>query len=405
MAGFDFKAEAEMKSSSKSQVTMLMIIGLVLFIVISLVLYLSKSSVKKQSQQSIKKIQETAIETQPIKEFVAKCMDKLAKDAVVLIGKQGGYIYKSQGGILVDYEETDKGILFTNYNGLKASYNILQPKFAVQSYSSEPPEYPWMTFPYKTAASNAEISDGYFGISNMPPLNASEGPNSIQTQIEAFIDNNLANCIDIGIFEKQGLGMAMHPSKTSVIIGSKDIFVQSKIPIIISNPATKETAELYDFSTSTDIRLKDMYFFVKELIGNDIKNIKFDIDNSGNDNDFFRISLIRDISSQDDIVTVTDEKSLIYGKPFEYAFARRNRMPALYYIRKNVLEFPQEYMINTSSLIPNQKLAAEDPDEDNYTFTITPQLPKKLDVPQIKFKVEVSDGQLSDYQTITVNRK
>ena len=65
---------------------MLMIVGLVLFIIVSFVLYLSKSAVKKQSQQSIKKTQETAMDTKPIKEFVNKCLDKLAKDAVVLIG-------------------------------------------------------------------------------------------------------------------------------------------------------------------------------------------------------------------------------------------------------------------------------------------------------------------------------
>ncbi|MBI2541137.1 hypothetical protein HYV80_00305 [Candidatus Woesearchaeota archaeon] len=394
-----------MKSSSKSQITMLMIIGLTLFIVISLVLYLSKSAVKKQSQQNIKIIQETAIETQPIKDFAAKCMDKLAKDAIVMIGRQGGYIYKSQGGNLVDYEETDEGIFFVNYNGVRSTYNILQPKFAVQSYSSDAPEYPWPTFPYRTSASNAEIAEGYFGISNMPPLNAPEGPNSIQTQLENFIDSNLAGCIDISIFEKQGLSIEMQQPKTTATISGSNTFIQSKIPMTITNPATRESTELHDFSTNVDIRLKDMYFFVKELIGNDIKNVKFDIDGSGNDKDSFSVKLMKGISSQDDIIIVTDEKSLIYGKPFEYVFARRNRMPALHYIRKNILEFPQGYILNMSSLIPNQKLAAEDPDEDNYTFTITPALPKKLEVPQLKFKIEVSDGQLADHQTITVNRK
>ena len=68
------------------------------------------------------------------------------------------------------------------------------------------------------------------------------------------------------------------------------------------------------------------------------------------------------------------------------------------------LNFPDGYVINLTNLIGNSKLMAEDPDEDNLTFTITPKLPKKLDIPQINFKIEVSDGQLSDYQIITVNR-
>ncbi|MBI2660163.1 hypothetical protein HYX07_03300 [Candidatus Woesearchaeota archaeon] len=68
------------------------------------------------------------------------------------------------------------------------------------------------------------------------------------------------------------------------------------------------------------------------------------------------------------------------------------------------LNFPDGYVINLTDLVGNSKLRAEDPDEDNLTFTITPKLPKKLDIPQINFRIEVSDGQLSDYQIITVNR-
>ena len=394
-----------MKSGSiKSQVTMLMILGLVIFIIVSLVLYLSKSAIKKQSQQNIKKVQETAIEIQPIKEFVVKCLDKLAKDAVVLIGKQGGYIYSSQGGTLVDYSETDEGLFFVKYNDLNVAYNILPPKFVIPPYSSEIPDYPWSTFPYRTATSNTPIFEGFFGISNIPPLNFSEGPNSIQTQIGVFIDSNLASCIDLRIFEKQEYEIEVKPSKTSVLIASGDLSIASKVPIKITNLATKEFAELNDFSTNVNIRLKDAYFFVKELIESDIKNIKFDISNSGNERDSFSIKHLKNVIFNEDLIIVTDDKSLIHGKPLEYVIARRNRAPAIHYLRKNTLQLPHGYIINRTNLISNQELKADDPDEDNYTFTITPSLPKVLDTPQIKFKVEVNDGQFSDYQVITVNR-
>lgn len=401
MARLDLKTKDKMK---KSQVTMLMMVGLFIFIFVSLALYLSKSVVKKQGQQNIKLTQETAIETQPIKEFAVKCMDKLAKDAVMLLGKQGGYIYSSQGGTLIDYQDTDEGLFFVENNGLKVAYNILPPKFALPPYASEIPDYPWTTFPYRTAASNAEIFEGFFGISNIPPLNSSEGQNSIQVQIESFIDSHIASCIDTSIFEKQGIEIQMQPSKTSVIIGSSGIIVASSMPISISNPATKEYAELKDFSTTLDIGLKDIYFFAKGIIENDIKNIKFNISDVKNSKDFINIKLIKDIFSSDDLIIVTDEKSLIYGKPYEYIFARRNKAPALYYIRKSTLEFPHNFEIKQSALLKNYALKAEDPDEDAYQFTITPELPKVLNVPQIKFKVEVSDGQFSDHQIITVNR-
>lgn len=392
------------QSHLKSQITMIMIIGLVLFITVSFILYISKSSVKKQGHQNIKTIQGTAIETQPIKEFAAKCLDKLAKDAVTLLGSQGGYIYSSQGGTLIDYSDTDEGLFFARHNSVNVAYNILPPKFAAPPYSSIAPDYPWQSFPYKAANSNEEIFEGFFGISNMPPLNSSEGPNSIQAQIEAFIDNNMRGCADFSSFEKQGIKITMQPAKTSVVIGSSDVTINSKIPIKISSKETSEFSEISDFSVNLNLRLRDIYFFSKELVEKDVKNIKFDIGSINNSRDFLSVKVLKHAFSNDDLVIITDEKSLISGKPFEYVFARRNRAPALYYIKKTVLDYPSLYAINQSELLGGYKLKAEDPDEDNYTFTITPSLPKVLNVPQIKFKVEVSDGRLSDYQTITVNR-
>lgn len=383
---------------------MLMILGLVIFIVISLVLYLSKSAVKKQGQQNIRNAQESSLEIQPIKEYAAKCLDKLAKDAVLILGRQGGYIYASQGGQLVDYQETDEGLFFVEHNGFKVAYNILPPKFTIPPYASEAPDYPWKTFPYRTAASNAEIFEGFFGISNIPPLNSSEGPNSIQSQIESFVDSSLANCIDSGIFEKQGLEIQMQQPKTSVIIGSSNIAATTRMQISISNPKIGEHAELNEFSATLDIGMRDAYFFAKDLIENDIKNIKFNISDGKNNKEPLRIKIIRDAFSTDDLIIITDEKSLINGNPFEYAFARKNRMPALFYIRNTELKFPHNYEISQSQLLKNYEMKAEDPDEDEYSVTITPQLPKILNVPQIRFKIEATDGQLSDHQIVTVNR-
>lgn len=388
--------------SLKSQVTMLMIMGLVLFIVVSLVLYLSKLAVKKQSQQNIKITIGTAVEIQPIKEFVTKCLDKLSKDATLLLGQQGGYIYASQGGTLVDYADTDEGLSFVKYNNNNVVYDILPPRFASPPYSSYIPNYPWITFPYTTPISNAEIFEGYFGINNMPPLDFSQGPNSIQSQIETFVDNKITTCADFNIFKKQGFDIFAGSRKTSVTISQDDINIKLNFPITVTNPTTKESIELKDFSTTLDVRLKNSYSFAKELIEHDIKNIKFDLKNITNPD--FNVEIIKDIRPYDDLIIITDKKSLINGNPYEYVFARRNRPPSLHFIRKTVLQFQQGYIINQSDLLQGSELKAEDPDEDNFTFTIYPSLPYTLEVPQKNFKIEVSDGALSDHQIIIVNR-
>ena len=389
---------------SKSQIAMLMVLGLVLFIIISLVLYISKSAVKKQTQQSVKKAQETKAEMQPVKEAIASCLDKTAKDALVLLGKQGGYIYKSQGGTLVDYSDTDEGLFYVNHNGANVAYNILPPKFSASTYSSEIPEYPWKTFPYGTEASSEEAFEGFFGISNMPPLNSSEGPNSMQEQIESFIDSNLGSCLDFRLFEQEGMQISKQKHKTYATIGSNDISINSKIPVKITNPATNEVAEFSDFSANIGIRLRDTYFFAREIVEKDIKSIKFNISNKGYERDNFKVDIIKDAFSNDDLIIISDDISQIYGKPFEYIFARRNRIPALHYIRKTTLNFPEGFQITQHDLLQNSTLKAYDADEDEVVFTITPPLPKTLNVPQIQFKIEASDGKLTDYQTLTVKR-
>ena len=389
--------------SKRSQVTMLMIVGIVIFIIVSLVLYLSKSSVKKQGQQGIKKSQEISIDQQPVKEFVSKCLDKLAKDAIYTLGQQGGYLYTSQGGPIVDNLDTDEGLFFVNQNGNKVQYDIIQPRFDVTPYYSSPPNYPWLTFPYKTPDSSQEIFEGFFGINSMPALNASTGSNSIQAQIENYIDNNMAQCADLTIFKEQGYEISMNRSRTSITIGSSDVSVKSTIPMKITNSFTKETSEIDDFSANVDVRLKDIYYFAKDLISSDIKNINFNIADEGNNKDSFNVKLIKDIFSKDDLVIVADTESIVNGKPLEYVFARKNRRPTLYYIKKNSLQLEHLHLITQEDLLNGTELKAMDPDEDNYTFKITPEVPKVLDIPQIQFKIEVSDGKLSDYQIITVN--
>lgn len=407
MAGLDFQVEVKMK---RSQVTVLMMIGLVLFILIGLALYFSKAAVKKKSQQGIEKIQESIIDAQPIKEFVASCLGKLAKDAVVMMGKQGGYIYSSQGGTLVDFSESEEGLQFINYNNFKAAYNIKNlPKFTYSPYSSEIPDYPWLYYPYRSPQSTSENFEGIFGMDVMPPLTPAGGSHSMQAQIENYVDSNLPKCANFDIFREQGYEIIMNPSKTSVIIGTDDISVQAKIPLTIAGPHAKEILELSNFSTNLNVRLRDAYYFTKELIESDVENIKFGIDDSKNDRDSFSVRTLKNAYLNDDIVIVADDKSLIYGQPHQYIFARKNRAPALYYIKKNVFEFDAGHVIKEEDLLQGNDLKAEDPDEDKITFTIEarlpdPKLPTVLDRPQIKFNVTASDGSLTDYQTLTANR-
>lgn len=403
MAGFNFKAEDKMKTK-KSQITMFIIIGLVLFIVVGLVLYLAKSAVKKQVQASTRSAQQTPVDTISIKNFVTNCLDKLSKESALMIGAQGGYLFKSQGGTLIDYDDiNDEGKFFIRYNNFKVVYNILPPRFESSFYTAKIPDYPWKTFPY--TSSHTEVFDGFFGINNMPFLYSTQGPHSIQVQMESYIDNNIENCMDTGFLKNQSYDVDIKKPKTEVTIGSSDLTVNIELPITLKNKNTKETFELSKFSTTIDLRLKDIYKYAKNLVDSDVKNIKFDIGKLSNPD--FGINIFQSFYSSDDIIIVTDQKSLINGKPFQYVFARKNRAPALYYLTPDVLYFDSGSTITEEDLLQGQELKAEDPDEDKLQYSIKAlafdsSLPKVLDVPELKFRIEVSDGSLTDYQDLTV---
>lgn len=391
--------------SLKSQITMMIIVGLVLFMLVGIVLYISKSAVKKTAQQGVKTAQDTALDTQPIKEFVSKCQDKLAKEAVTLIGKQGGYIYKSQGGDLIDYPGSDQGIFFIMYDGNKVAYNINQPPiYSVAPFSSVPPDYPWISFPYTNTHSNDQTFGGIFGLSSMPPLNNSQGPNSVQSQIESYIDNQMESCADLTPFTNEGYEISVNKSKTIVTIASSDVRIKTLMPIRIIDKATSEQTYIDTFSTTVDVRLRDIYYFVKGITNSDVGKINFNLKDAGNNKNSFRISVLDNFFSKDDIVIIIDDKSQIAGKQFEYRFARKNRAPALYYISPDYLRLSEDTSITQSLLLGGLDLKAEDPDEDPLTFTITPPLPMTPNHPQrINFNIGVSDGQLSDFQSITVD--
>jgi len=176
------------------------------------------------------------------------------------------------------------------------------------------------------------------------------------------------------------------------------------MPIEIKNRATSEQTYIDALSTAVNVRLGDMHSFAKNIVYNDVTNIKFNLRDVGNNENSFRINVLDDVFSKDDIVIITDDKSQISGKQFEYKFARKNRRPALYYISPDYLQLAGGTQITKNTLLNGMDLQAEDPDEDTLNFGISPAVPLVLGQPQIVFTASVTDGQLSDFQTITVGR-
>ena len=382
----------------KSQVTLFAIIGVVLVLVIGFVFYLKTSSVKRQIDPGKTVAPKVKIQLQPIEDYVVQCLNKVTKEGLVLLGKQGGYLYRSQGGSQIDFRDVFEGEVFVNYpvDGYKVAYGIRPLRQDVGEYRFSAPEYPWIEFP--SDGMGGENFEGVFGVSKLQDIT------KLEQHMEAYIENNLKECIDWSVLKDYEVNGGILNAKLE--IAKKDVSVNLIYPLTVKQKSTGDSTTMQAFFTRQEIRLREIYDAARYLIDRDIKNINFDIGNDAILKDGLSIEVIRDVYEQDDIVIVKDGESLIDDKPYEFVFARRNRMPALHHIILNTVHLPAGHTITAEDLVAGGMtgLKANDPDEDSYTFSIEPAVPRILNLPSIDFKIKVNDGTFEDYQTVTVAR-
>ena len=77
------------KKNKKAQITIFLIIGVVILIVAGVFIYLRQPVDEVTLETSVEKV---PLELKPIQNFVESCLNKVSKEALILIGSHGGYI-------------------------------------------------------------------------------------------------------------------------------------------------------------------------------------------------------------------------------------------------------------------------------------------------------------------------
>lgn len=401
--------------SKKSQVTIFIILVILLVITVVSLILISRYNIVKTARQETLETKEISLDIQPINKFVTECLSTVSKDALLKIGRQGGYLFTSQGGTLIDYLDTDEGLFYVNFEDSRVVYNILKPRFPIGKFSPSIPNYPWITFPYEDKNSIEELfrAQGIFGVSNLPNLDNFFGPHSMQIQLTTFISNNIDNCLDFSVFENQGFSISASDKKITTDINENDVLFNMNFPMTIENLVSGEKTTLNEFLVRHGVRLGKLRRFANILIAADISDVKFDILNISNF-DSFNIEVKKDVYDNDDLIIITDQKSSFGNSQYKYFFARKNRNPAMLFLRPEQVVLPLSAdggfpTVTEENLIVNYPAAlkAFDPDEDLIdigSFSIEPNTPFELSLSEIKFTIKVTDGELEDNQIITVVR-
>ena len=432
--------------NKKSQITLFIILGIVLLAIFVLVFYLVNYVSKAKAEEETKTAIDAQTKLKPVSDYVKNCLEKASEEGLLMIGKQGGYLYKFQGGTVVNYkglpgrmsEGSDEGKLYINYpqgEDYYVPYLIYPPAYNLPMRSSKPPVYPWQFFPYASSPNSpGKIFIGNFGKSNLLPLDDDSGPHSLHLQLSSFIENNIGKCMDFSIFKEFNIKDIKESGlNASVVFGQDDIAVNLDYPLeVINKNSMEDRAVFNDFYVHIPVRIRKLYNFVDELIENDVSDMAFDAGGAGNGQNSFKVNVIRSVLNNDDIIVVEDSLSNINGKPYEFRFARLNRIPALHWVEAKPPVFKEGEEVNLANLsisnlaLNNDKTsilaegAVFDPDEDiineslfNYRIlgvedgslprTIAGSILYKCNKEgKIVVRISVSDGSLEDYQDIEV---
>ncbi len=383
----------------KAQITVFIVIGMLVIISFGVTIYVG-NQMKKGTETKGTAQKTEQIDIQPIQDYITTCLTLATEDGLALIGKQGGVIYQSQGGITpepktyMDYTEND-----ITY---KVSYMILPPQGNVGHdrceteypfclFYSEPMEYPYPGFPYPQGETKPYFK-GFYGINQIPPLYKSpEATNSIQENLETYITKKTMDCTSWEKFEDKGYTIKEGAAKTTLtfaeqqrqFIGEKYLTAELEWPIDITTP-TGDNKAIANFNTRIQVRLATIYYTVKELIDSDVTDIEYKPANK----DSFKLTTKP--YGKDSFISVQDTQSLTAGKPFEFLIPRKNRAPALWKLETNQLTLGIAEERRSTLSIEGSKLLIYNPcPDDGPTSTFITLQASDPDEEQASFEVEI----------------
>ncbi|MCK4521629.1 MAG: hypothetical protein KAU20_03570 [Nanoarchaeota archaeon] len=351
----------------------------------------------KTTRKEAEEMQELPLEIMEIKNYVSACLSKTSSEGISLLGKQGGKIWKNQGGIYslskltpgktyMEFIEGSAGHNISyglNNNEFNLTCNLTQARIC----KKDPPDYPWIGFPDNQPQCTDAYSYGCFGAITLPSL---YGKEQMYEQIAAYVNNTIEDCMNFSVFEEKGFEInKAEEMKVNVTTTDETVIVVLEYPLEIIDPTSKKLIRLKYFYYDTLVRLEKLHTIARAIINKDIKDVSFDISLAtsitfpGLIDDNISINVIRDGGNveinpynDDSVVRIRDGFSRISTPPYVFQFARQNRVPALEYIGSM-----------TEEQCNNKTFTAYDPDEDTVTITC------------VGSKVTVRDsGMLEDYE-------
>jgi len=238
-----------MIKNKKSQITVFIIIGVILLFSTALVIYI-KNQVSVPVREVKVAVEQVPTEVQPVQVFVTECLEQVSKEALNLIGAHGGYI----GTDSASFEYTGANFEKNDAHPTEADVVAFPPN--AKNYV---PYWEYMRPPDK-----CEVC--YLG-SWRPPLYRTEGGNSIESQADKYVENNLRKCLrNFGDFRSEGYSITEAGGiKATTYVRERDVLVSLNYPIDISKGGGEKT-RMTLYQVALPVGLKKIYDMAKYII-------------------------------------------------------------------------------------------------------------------------------------------
>jgi len=389
----------------RGQLTLFIILGIVLLFIFGFLLYARGLAEKKDIEKEITKTPSDYLQPERLNKYVSTCLDDVTKQGLLLIGLQGGNIFESQNGTIK--LEFVKYIPLYYYNtSTNVSYGLIwdtsNPDFFPPNANFILPYYPGIDLNLLSYYGNNNLS--YLCQPNGPNQETSRagverlkgetclfpdgtkqgyGANSIQEQLSLYIAKKLKECIVFSnITELNEKIVEQGDYKVSVLLGSDDVLVTATIPLKLIEEGNLINKQ-YTFSSLQKVRLKKIYEFAHDFVELDKKNLKFYKTNltqllyvlSYRYMPGFSVSFSCPFCNytdnfgykNDQVVTLMDSNSKLYGNDYIFRFAIQNRYPVLENINTPFHTDQYDYIVGEGQTL-TFNLQGYDPDENLLTY-------------------------------------
>ncbi len=228
-----------MLRGKKAQVTYYIIAGVILLFIVAFVIYLM-SRPAKDILREIPSVSVLSSEKKPIADLITSCIAEVSEDGLRRLGDKGGYINSSG----LNYNPLDP----TEANAVQLSGDLIVPY--------------WHYLESPNDCTNCVFN------SKKPELFKSRGKNSIEEQLNNFIDNNLKDCINFDTLKSQGYKITeKSPPKTDTIISRDAVAFKVELPLEFEiNGIKYSVGECPEcFLYKSDLNLFEIYDFATKL--------------------------------------------------------------------------------------------------------------------------------------------